>query len=492
MQAFADLGTPESQIEELIRRQWWVSVPLTTFPASWLLAGEQRFDGGYYANEVFEARVVLERSGYQVKPLSQLVQRIYYPERFKRIYATSRDAGTPFLTASAALQFRPVSNKLLAKSSPAYSSCFVDENTLLLTRSGTVGRVTIATKHIIPFALSDDLIRLEPDDTPVGYLYAFLSSWIGQALINKDQYGSAIKHLETHHVNGIPTPLIDEQAQHAIHDAIMSAFRLREEANVLLDEADSLLHESLELPRFDSGLVAHFLTLDEEESLIPAAKSFVINIRDLGERLDGSYHVPGARTAIKLIKKARYKAVQLGSIVDWVYVPPRFRRIYVPVEYGVPLLQGSHITQVTPADLKYISKTETKALDRWIIHKGWVLVTCSGTIGRVGLVPQTQDGWAASQHLLRIMPLENVSHAGYIAAFLATPYGQQQLTSKIYGAVVDELTEADTEAVWIPNPNYEVQERIGEKMVEAYEKKDSARVIEEQAIRQLELILEGK
>lgn len=39
------------------------------------------------------------------------------------------------------------------------------------------------------FALTDDLIRLIPTNVmvPAGYLFAFLSTWMAQALISKDE-----------------------------------------------------------------------------------------------------------------------------------------------------------------------------------------------------------------------------------------------------------------------------------------------------------------
>lgn len=131
-----------------------------------------------------------------------------------------------------------------------------------------------------------------------------------------------------------------------------------------------------------------------------------------------------------------------------------------------------------------------KGLDRWIVRKGWILVTCSGTIGRVGLVSSYQDNWAASQHILRVVPDYSKAHPGYLAAFLMTPYGQHQLTAKIYGAAVDELTEEDTESVWISKAPMEIQNDIGNLVVNAFEKKDEASVIEEATIRRLEEALQ--
>ena len=73
-----------------------------------------------------------------------------------------------------------------------------------------------------------------------------------------------------------------------------------------------------------------------------------------------------------------------------------------------------------------------------------------------------------------------------------TPYGQHQLTSKIYGGVVDELTESDMRAVWIPNAPLEVQRAIGQRVADAFDKKDEAMAIEEAAIRRVEKILEPR
>ena len=72
--------------------------------------------------------------------------------------------------------------------------------------------------------------------------------------------------------------------------------------------------------------------------------------------------------------------------------------------------------------------------------------------------------------------------------YLMTPYGQHQLLSKIYGAVVDELTDIDLANVVIPNVPQSVQDSIGNRVIEAFEMKENANVIESETIG----ILEGK
>ena len=213
---------------------------------------------------------------------------------------------------------------------------------------------------------------------------------------------------------------------------------------------------------------------------------------ELGDRLDASHHVPLAASAVAKLKTGAFPLVRLKHRADDVYVAPRFARIYVEQNYGTPLLQGSHVPSMRPSDLKYISNRMTVKMDRWIIRKGMVLVTCSGTIGRTAVVSSGQDGWAASQHILRITPKTGATHPGFLSLFLATAYGQHQLNAKIYGGVVDELTAEDTEIIWIPDVPFKLQQPIGEKIVQAYEMRDQANSIEDEAIADIEAIVQQK
>ena len=100
---------------------------------------------------------------------------------------------------------------------------------------------------------------------------------------------------------------------------------------------------------------------------------------------------------------------------------------------------------------------------------------------------------AASGRQRKLTPaLVQYKDANYfkVRNVLMTPYGQHQLTAKIYGGVVDELTEEDTRAVWIPNAPLEIQQEIGQRVAQAFDKKDEASAIEEAAIRKVESLLQ--
>lgn len=151
---------------------------------------------------------------------------------------------------------------------------------------------------------------------------------------------------------------------------------------------------------------------------------------------------------------------RLGDVADRIFMPPRSRRVYVPEEYGIPFLQGSHLPHFRPAGLKYVSKYAHANIDEWRIKSGWVLVTRSGTIGRVAVALDQWDDWAASEHIIRIVPeTDGQCSPWYIAAWLSSPLGQAQFNA-IYGAVVDELTPEHVADILIPVPETERQREI--------------------------------
>jgi type I restriction enzyme, S subunit len=456
-------------------------------PSRWLRGGDSRFDAASYSEAGFDAFGLLQRTHAPLEAFGTLVARIYHPtesqarSNFKRIWV-ERERGVPFLTGKQLFFFRPDRAAFVSPSMPKMDELRVGAGTILLSRSGTTGVPVIAGRWLAQFAITDDAIRIFPSATPPGYLYAYLATSIGQTLLARNEYGGMVGHLEAKHVAGMPTPRLGPEFEAEIDSAIAGAYQLRDDANILLDAADAALHEALGLAPFSDADVEYLGSRAEPRAFATASV-------DLGDRIDAAHHVPLTKSVVARLRGARFPVVPLASVVGRVYVAPRFARVYVESSHGTPLLQGHHLPQLRPLDLKYISNSHTDRMDRWIIHEGSVLVTCSGTVGRVALTTRALDGWAASQHILRIEPREAGARPGYLAAFLMTPYGQHQLKAKIYGGVVDELTDADTGSVLFPDASRDVQDRIDAMVVAAFEMRDRANEIETDAIGRVEALL---
>lgn len=487
--------------QRLTAAGWLPTLSINTIASPYLYEGDNRFDSRYYTSEVVAAKSMVIGSGLPVYHLSEpiITNKLFVLDRFRRTYATDQNAGWSYLSASDVLAFRPQSNRYLAKNHapPNAEQHFVQPDWLLMTCSGTVGRLVLSSDRLTKFFLTHDLIRIVPSvDIKVGYLYAYLSSSIGQTLITRDQYGSAIKHLEPHHIAGVPVPMVPTNMQESLHNDIMRAYALRDEANTLLDEADELLHQELGIPRFQESMVPYLPAPSIPSPSppgMPALSAFTVSSKDLADRFDASYHVPVTRTAILQLQQGKYPVLPLGNVVQRVFIPPRFKRIYVTEGYGVPFLRPSHLPQYKPMDLQYIAES-TDVLDLLRLNHGEVMIVTDGTVGTVSLVSSFTDGWAGSNNIGRISFGESETDRyrnGFLAAFLMTPYGHYQVAQVIYGSVIDHIEEKHIKSVIVPDVPMDIHIRIGEKVVAAFEKKDEAIVVEKDAIRRLEQYLEN-
>lgn len=477
--------------QRLVSKGWWFTLPQTDLDSTALDAGGARLDAEFYTAETMDARKLLDSGNLNSKPLSSFAD-IWVLGRFKRVYTSNPSKGAPYLSASEAFSFRPEKTRYLATDyfPNGGTRHFAKQGWILLSTSGSVGRPLLVTKRLEPFILTHDLARIiihpESGFLP-GYVYALLASPLGGAILRQNKYGSSVRHLEPSHIQTLPVPKIPEREQGAVHRLIMKAYELRDEANALLDQAAVELYRGLGLPRFDPSTARYFSLppsrqFGEWDYPDPAAfevKSSVLEASFVADTFN-----PVLWAVLAALEKGTYGTVPLGPGVARCLVAPRFARVYVRPEMGIPFLQGSDIPTIRPFLLKYLSR-KTPHLDLWKVQEGSVLVTCSGTIGEVAIVPKSEDGWAASQHILRVIPKENGGfNAGYIAGFLLTPYGRAQLVS--YGAVVKELTSDTMKELRIPDAPRGLQNRVGEKVERAFELKSQAIRIEDEAIQMAE------
>ena len=230
------------------------------------------------------------------------------------------------------------------------------------------------------------------------------------------------------------------------------------EGMVVLDEDDSPSVDD-DLP----GVVSDFERW--REGAAPAAKSYLLSSALLAEsdeiRLDAAHYSPELLNTRRILEQSGLKLERLGDLVTRVILPNRIsKRIYVAPEAGLPFLQGSHVVHFQPADLKYLSPAAHRDIDKIVIRAGWLLITRSGTVGRVTICPPEWDGWAASEHVIRIVPDETKCPSGYLCSFLTSALGQAQLRANVHGAVVDELTDNQVRNVLVPVPAREADVEV--------------------------------
>jgi type I restriction enzyme S subunit len=426
---------------------------------------DNRLRASSYSPEAYAARRRLKRSGFPLVSLAspQAADNVFMPGRFKRIWVEEA-YGVPFITGAEMLLAKLPRNKFISKKlTKQLDTYFVEEGWTLISRSGTVGNAVIVTSDLTDYAVTEDAIRVVPaEEMPAGYLYAYLRGKDFYALATEKVYGSVIDHIEPNQVAGLPIPLLPDTIQQHIHELVMTSCDLRVRANAKLRLADERFHQTNNLPRLPK----------------PTSRSQVLTITSASfdNRLDGSYHNLQARLAVTNIRHHTPDYKPLGQLAS-TYLPTRFARVYVDdPHYGVPFLSSKQILQAEPVGVPYLSRKLTKRLENYLVEEGWILITRSGTVGRVGYVSQDIAESAVSEHVIRIIPGPEV-HPGYLYAAVASDYGYYQATRHIHGSVVDELTTDQTDSILIPLPNSADETQIGELVIKAMNMRALANVL---------------
>ena len=211
---------------------------------------------------------------------------------------------------------------------------------------------------------------------------------------------------------------------------------------------------------------------------------------ELIDRLDGSYYTPIVKVIEQEIAKTAREVLSVGEsrISQSVILPSRFKRVYVEEDNGVVFFGGAQIYELDPRNKKYLSNSQHGDIikKQLTVRENMTLITCSGTIGKVTIVPKHWDGWTANQHIIRVIPA-NDKIAGYLCAWLSSDYAYPLIIRNTYGAVVDEINVEQVAAISIPLLHDEnTQKTINDKVLEANRKRTEAYKLEQEALNVLD------
>ena len=210
---------------------------------------------------------------------------------------------------------------------------------------------------------------------------------------------------------------------------------------------------------------------------------------EAGLRLEASAHSIEAHRVAAALAASGYSLRPLYGSSETAFAAEahnafRFRRLYVAPERGIPFLSSSDIISMRPDIDRFLSRTLTKDLDRLLVRKWDVLISCSGTIGNVALAGDTVAGMALSQHAIRLRAPDR-EMAGFITGFLRSRFGRPQLLQATYGSVIVHIEPEHLTRVAVPDVPAIRRVAIGQAMCEATEARDTANRMLDEAERLL-------
>lgn len=448
--------------------------------ASWL--GDQgfRLDPGPYISETYAARMTLNRLP-KTERLDEVTERIFRPGISKRQWTTHRQYGVPFLSSVDILEADISNLPMITKRS------FDDINDLalepfwtLITRSGmNLGRVTYARAEMDGLACSEHVLRAIPAKSiPAGYLYTFLASRYGTAMIKGGIYGSSIKHIEPPHLADIPIPRLGNEIESRIDSLVQEAMKLRSQYQKGLVSATEDLFTSAGL----SDLLEYNWHDDREVGF------HVDGVRS--ESLRALNFSPRARRLVARIRDVPHRP--LGSICEDGLLSrgPQFKRIDASPDSGVRLVGQRQGFWMRPEG-RWIAVTDGTRLE----DDETVLVASVGTLGDNEVYCRSifATGAALSNSytgdFLRIRSGDPAISNAFLFAFSRSEVAFRLFRSTSTGGKQQRLHEAFLSDIPVPLCNNTSRARITETVRRAYRCRDEADALEDEAMTVLENVI---
>jgi hypothetical protein len=369
--------------------------------------------------------------------------------------------------------------------SAALSYLEVEPGMTLISCSGfNAGRRAYVRPDMGGIWSSQDVLKVQPDPGRIrsGYLYAFLLSQFGEALVRGSVYGSAVKHIEPHHIAGLPVPRFGERLESEIHELIEESAELRARYQAELVGATKDF--------FDSNGLSELNELRWHQQ----DRDLGFKVTNLGPiSLRALNFAPRARRLLE--KLATVPGEPLGRICSGGQLGSglRFKRVDSDPEHGV-LLVGQRQGFWLRPEGRWISTAD--APHGIFAGDETVMIAATGTLGenevfcRPILVTGAWLNYAYTEHFLRMASGTPEIPSAYLFAFFRSEAAFRVLRSLSAGGKQQDIHEFMCAQIPIPIAPPADRERIAATVRSAYRRRDRADLLEDQALALLTTTVE--
>lgn len=453
--------------------------------SDWFSDQGLRLDAAPYVAGSLKTKKMLERLPDTV-PLASVTTGhnggIFNGPMFRRVYLNDPDHSVPFLGTkdmmTADLTGLPRLRKADAESAALAYLRLKPGMTLISCSGFNAGRRAYVRPDMGNFWSSQDTLKVEPDTEKIksGYLYAFLLSRFGESLVRGSVYGSAVKHIEPHHIAGLPVPRFDSEFESQIHDLVEKCAQLRVEFQSNLVNATADFFESVGLPE-----LAEYQWHQQPRDLgfeVDQLSTLSLRPMNYGER---------AQKLKRQLSTVPHR--QLGDICSagQLKYGPIFKRVDSEYDHGGRLLVGQRQGWwIRPEDGRVISPKHTPTgvfvPDETVMLGGHGMPSESGLFGRATLVTGRWRHHAYSQDFLRVASGTDDVPGAYLLSFFRSTVAMRLIRSMLTGGGQQSIHSELVAAMPVPLAPPADRDRIADTVRSAYQKRDRADVLEDKAL----------
>ncbi len=459
-------------------------------PYSWITQTGHRLDCGPYGGSAVKARMTLLKLGEQSKNLEDVLTNgkpdIVKGPMFTRAYVNDEEIGYRFLGTSSMLRAD-------LKSVPLFSRKAIDQSDIstlkvqpystLITRSGTIGRMTYCRPDMIDCVTSEHVLHIRNPKAPVkaGYLHAFFTSSYGLPQVTSGTYGAIIRHIEPEHLLELKVPILKSRVINRTSDLMDESANLLANYQAKINESTELFFKSVGLSDISKGdWHSSGPDLGFSASIVDSKSLRALNFN------------PRLSDICDNIRKKRCKTLREVCLPGTVSRGQRFLRVDADPEFAYQMIGQKQIFFLHPEG-RWIAKS---AIKDGIVEDGTILVAARGTLGESELycrgefITGNDLDRAYSEDFLRLIANEEVMPRGCLFAFMRSETAFRMLRSISTGTKLQDHHPELLNDLPIPMPPKEACKEIDKMVRTAYVMKQKAIANELEAVRVVEAAID--
>ncbi|MBN1232078.1 MAG: restriction endonuclease subunit S [Candidatus Coatesbacteria bacterium] len=221
----------------------------------------------------------------------------------------------------------------------------------------------------------------------------------------------------------------------------------------------------------------------------------VSSIECKGKRIDPHYHSPKFEVIENSLKTGLYKPVILDIFITKIHYGISIENEYV--KKGIPLLRILNLkpNEIDISDVVYLDESKRKEIGSGFVYKDDLLISRSGSIGIVAVVPKEADGFAFGSFMIKLCLNDDINK-NFVTIWLNNKVLQNLIFREKIGAIQGNITIDTIKNFLIPLPPPRIQTQIADevknRMNKAKELKQEAKKLLEQAKEKIEEMILGE
>ena len=424
-----------------------------------------------------------------ISKLKELTDTIYFGELISKIVngdeiRTFVKKGLPYIRVSDMDKFFVKTKDMvkIPKNSKIKKNIQLSVGDILISRSGTIGIVAIATSEIKNAIISSHIIRIalkQINHLNPYYVCAFLNSRYGQLQILQKSYGGVVPEISQEGLKRLLIYRSSKDFQLHIEQLVKHAYKKRKLAEQKYQQAEKLLYELLGINK-------------EEIERLEVEKAYETNFKEVKQafRFDAEYYHPKFNV-IKLLKEKEVELLNLWE--DLIISIETGKNLENSENYrgkGIRFIKNENLQDIYISGKEYYLPPCINVSKNKLTRLNDIIISRVGSIGNCSIITEETTKAYYSDNVYRIR-VSNEIEPWFLVFYLRSYLGQSQFLKLAKGSNQPLISHATLKQILIPKISKSDQQKIASLIREYFKLRKEARQLVQRAIREVEEAIEN-